>query len=168
MQNSTLIRPTHELAALKKLIPVYQSGIARLQDLAMQFSVPGWKDFFVHLWSQQANSLTELEEKIWEMGGDTASSRVEQSMDSVDLEETGANPILLDKTLLMRCLNQQTYLLHLHADVRRTPMPFDVRMILLRHRLQVREMVDRLSSMYLAYPHRKGTNFEAIFTTEAA
>jgi hypothetical protein len=168
MQTSTMSRYAQELVVLRRLLPAYQSGIVGLQELAMRFSNPGWKDLFVHLWSQQANGLTELEEKIWEMGGDGRTPRHEEDVEIVDSDDTLSDPLLLDKALLLRCINQQTRLLRLCADAKRSPLPFDVRMILQRHQLQMREMVDRLSSMYLTYPHRKRLNLEALVTSQAA
>src|SRR5258708_37307751 len=127
MEISTLMRPPQVVGVLKRVLPACRKGIVELQELAMRFSRPGWKDLFVRLWSQQANNLTELEEKIWELGGDTDAISPEGAVAAADPEDEPADPLLLDKTLLMRCINQQTHLLHLYAEARRNPMPFDVR-----------------------------------------
>src|SRR5882724_3030195 len=110
MENSTLSRRTHaeEVAILQKLTPIYRHGIAELRELAMRFSHQGWKDFFVHLWAQQSNGLVELENKISELGGDNSAPPQEEMMNLLDIDEVPVDPLLLDKMLLSRCVNQET------------------------------------------------------------
>src|SRR5262245_2599623 len=132
MENPLFMRRADEIAVLKKLIPISREVIDRTQELALNFSVESWKDFFARLWQDQVKRLSEIEWKIRELGGDPekAASNGAPHRDPAK-EPTDAH--MRDKLMVLRAVNQLTLVLHVYAEVRKNPLSFDVKMLLRRH-----------------------------------
>ena len=81
---------------------------------------------------------------------------------AVDPEDEPADPMSLNRILLLRCINHLTHLIHVYGEVRRTPLPFDVRMILQRHHLRNRETLETfVVHVYcLSYPTQWGASLD--------
>ncbi len=162
MEQAILDRHHHELTILHQLLPACWKAVIVLQDLALRFSHPGWKDLFIRSWQQQSHGLTELEEKIWDLGGETGHTTYEHNAISMDPEEEPGDPLSLNRILLLRSINHLTHLMHVYGEVRRTSLPFDVRMVLQRHQLRIREVLEHLSSLYVTYPLRQGAQAQPV------
>ncbi|SRR5258706_8309681 len=159
METNVEMRHTHEVVALHHLLSPCWKGVVVLQDLSIRFSHPGWKDVFVRSWHQLSDSLTDLESKIWELGGETDPKTYASHEQAADPEDEPQDPLSLNRILLLRSINHLTHLMHLYGEVRRIPLSFDVRMVLQRHQLGIRESLEQLSSLYVNYPaHRTVRN----------
>jgi len=148
---SAILRRVDEVAALKKILPFSRMGIHEFHDLAMRSSSTGWKEHFIHIWQQQSRCAAELEAKIAELGGSVDREEVARIQDTPDPEDEPADPISLDKILLLRCINRLTQIHHMYAETRRLPLSFDVRMVLQRQQLQARETLDKITHLYIGY-----------------
>jgi len=154
METHTIIRRSDELAALNKLAPLVMASADGLRNLAVRFSAPGWKELFIRYWQQDERCLAELTKKIREIGGSFDTEFKDQPTQTGEISEEIDDPLLLDKHLLLRCLNDKTQTLEAYAHVRKNPLSFDTRMLLQRHHLQAREALERLTAIYLSYPTR--------------
>jgi hypothetical protein len=151
-----IVSQREEIRHLEALLPIWKEGTQNLQELAAHFSQVGLKDLFLYLGQQQARCSDELEKKIKELGGEAHDSKpIEAARTGPDAEDERQDPMMLDKAMLLRFINGQTYLLHLYREVRRHSFPFDIRMVLQRHQLHLQEVFDRVSMIYLAHPTRQ-------------
>ena len=155
MESSPANRHAHEVVVLNQVLPACWKGVIVLQDLSLRFSQPGWKDFFVQSWQQQSNNLLELEKIIWELGGKTHPESYEKEGPPADPEEEPKDPLSLNRILLLRSTNHLSHLMHVYSEVRKISLPFDVRMVLQRHQLQIRETREHMMFIYLGSPLRR-------------
>src|SRR5437773_2214127 len=116
MEPNLVMSHAHEIAALHQLLSPSWRGIVVLQDLSLRFTHPGWKDLFVRSWQQQSDSLTELESKIWELGGETETKAYFPAEDITDPEDEPQDPFSLNRILLLRSINHLTHLMHLYGE----------------------------------------------------
>ncbi len=116
----------------------------------------------VQSWQQQSDNLLELERIIWELGGQTHPRSYDQEGPPADPEEEPQDPLSLNRILLLRSTNHLSHLIHLYSEVRKTSLPFDVRMVLRCHQLQIRETREHMMFIYLGSPlHRNRTLTDA-------
>ena len=152
METSVIFRRIDSVMALDQILPACREAASQLRGLTLNASFPGWTDLFVRFWQQEVRCVAELEIKRRELGGHEPSVRPSESLSPVSIAlDDPKNPFLLDKNLLLRCLNAQSHLVHLYSEFLRTPLTFDMRMILQRHHLQSKDTLDQLTRMYESY-----------------
>ncbi len=152
MEVSLAKRHPHKIVVLQQLLPACWKGVIVLQDLALRFTHSGLTNQFIRAWQLQSDELTELEEKVWELGGETDPESYMKEGKSTNVEDEPIDPLSLNRMLLLHSINHLTHLIHVYTEVKRTTLPFDVRMILQRHQLRTREILGHLTSLYATYP----------------
>jgi hypothetical protein len=153
LMETPIVRRADGLNILKRILPPASEAVVELHELAMKFSTGDWKDLFIRFWQQQACSVAELEAKVRQQGGVLGNEYSHSGIQSKALE-IHEDTVRYDKNLLTRCLNCHEQLVHLYRDILRSPLPFDLKMLLHRHQLQTQDTFERLTTILANYLSR--------------
>src|SRR6266700_915860 len=101
-----------EIAALQRVVPFCRAGRGTLQNMALSCSAEGWNDLLIYFWQRLGRCVAELELKIRELGGEIGPDVPEQNILGADPENKPANPLTVDKQLIIRAVDHLAQLLN--------------------------------------------------------
>ncbi len=134
-----------DLTTLRRCAEFYRQTIPAFQDIAMHYSAHEKRTMLMRLWQTQIKCMSEVEWQIRQQGGElsafTAPVLTAQSLKNY------AEPLLRDRKLLLDCLNEQTQLLYQFSEIRKSPHPFDTRMLIQRHQIIAHETMEHLLAL---------------------
>jgi|GEM_PF-2030195 len=138
-----------QLGVLNRLLPASQAAVSALHDLAQHSSDPDWKETLISYWQQQMRSMIEIENKIREFGGSVPSG---ESVTSSSSSSPWSNPFIeKDKILLLNAVNCCMQVASLYEEIRRTPLAYNVRMMLSLHHAQIQDILKGLNRSCLMH-----------------
>lgn len=132
------------IATLQKLAVLCREVEGGLHSVAEHSHDTASRALFLHLWRQQAQFVSELDDKIRGYGGDPVPGPL--------APEDVSGERLTERVLFTQCSNGEAGMHHACEEALKNKLPIDVRMLLQRQLLRSQEILGRLATQRVSQP----------------